>query len=80
MQTLDSAIYSLHQATSDIQLAIRTEPGQCNPFYAGYLLAVVSHLMDLQAKLTSTIKELYPPVGKNLQALCAELRQQKNLP
>lgn len=78
--TLDSAIDSLRQAAGDIQQALRDLPKQNDPFHAGYLLAAMSHLMDLQAKLTSTIKELYPPIGKNLPALCQELRQQKNLP
>jgi len=80
MQTLDSALDSLRQATGKIRQAVRTSPKQYDPFYAGYLLATISHLMDLQTELTSTIKELCPPIRKNLPTVCQELRQQKNLP
>jgi hypothetical protein len=80
MTTLDSAIDLLRRATGEVQRAIQTLPNDLEPFYAGYLIAAVSQLMDIQAKLIPTIKELYPPLSESLPAVYQELRQQKNLP
>jgi hypothetical protein len=79
MTTLDSAIDLLRRATGEVHKAIEHGNG-LEPFYAGYLIAAVSQLMDIQAKLIPTIKELCPPLSAHLPAVYQELRQQKNLP